>query len=158
MKHFQTDIIIVNIKKSLIKVLYRKINIPPKKIYQKKLVIEFVSECDSKCPTNSGTVKLTCDKRPINEIHRNREKLKINDFFEGDINLQSKVVFDNDKYNKYNKNNKNNENGNEYIIFDKNKSIGKERLKPYINKNDKIIYRNDGANLSFFNAVNSIIN
>ena len=139
-------------KKKLDKVIYRRINIPPKKIYQKKLVVEFVSECDSKCPTNSGTIKLTCDKRPINEIHRNREKLKINDFFGEDINLQSKVFFDNNKYNK------NNENGNEYIIFDKNKSIGKEGLKPYINKNDKIVYRNDGANLSFFNAVNSIIN
>ena len=139
-------------KKKLDKVIYRRINIPPKKIYQKKLVVEFVSECDSKCPTNSGTIKLTCDKRPINEIHRNREKLKINDFFGEDINLQSKVFFDNNKYNK------NNENGNEYIIFDKNKSIGKEGLNPYINKNDKIIYRNDGANLSFFNAVNNIIN
>ena len=134
-------------KKKLDKVNYRKLNIPPKKIYQKKLVVEFVSECDSKCPTNPGTIKLNYDKRPINEIHRNREKLKINDFFEGNINLQSKAFFNNNNLN----------NDSEYIIFDKNKSIGKEGLNSCINKNGNIISRN-GNNLSFFNAVNSIIN
>ena len=136
-------------KKNLDKINYRKKNIPPKQIYPKKLVVEFVSECDSKCPTNPGTIKLTCDKRPIEEIHKNREKLKINDFFEGSINLQS---------NKFFKDYKLNENKNEFIIFDKNKSIGKEGLKPITKKNEKIIYRNDFDNFSFFNAVNWIIN
>ena len=135
-------------KKKLDKVNYRKTNIPPKKIYPKKLVVEFVSECDSKCPTNSGTIKLTCDKRPIKEIHRNREKLKTNDFFESNINLQSNVFFNNNKFN----------NDNEYIIFDKNKSLGKDRFYSYINKKEDIIYRNSSYNLSFFNAVNSLIN
>ena len=136
-------------KKKLDKVNYKKINIPPKKIYSKKLVVEFVSECDSKCPTNSGTIKLTCDKRPINEIHKNREKLKINYFFESDINLQTNNFF---------KNNNENDNDNEVIIFDKNKSIGKDGLKPYRRKKENIIYRNNNNNLSFFNAVNSILN
>ena len=135
-------------KKKLDKVNYRKTNIPPKKIYPKKLVVEFVSECDSKCPTNSGTIKLTCDKRPIKEIHRNREKLKTNDFFESNINLQSNVFFNNNKFN----------NDSEYIIFDKNKSLGKDRFNSYINKKEDIIYRNSSYNLSFFNAVNSLIN
>ena len=135
-------------KKKLDKVIYRRINIPPKKTYPKKLVVEFVSECDSKCPTNSGTIKLTCDKRPINEIHKNRKKLKINDFFEGDIKLKSNVFF---KEN-------NNDNKNEHIFFDKSQSIGKVGLKPYVNRNNNIIYRNDENNLSFFNAINNLIN
>ena len=138
-------------KKKLDKVNYRKTNIPPKKIYQKKLVVEFVSECDSKCPTNSGTIKITCDKRPINEIHRNRQKLKINDFFEGNIKLKS---------NKFFKEN-NCENDNKYIFLDKNQNMGKERkerLSSYTKKNDNIKNRNDESNLSFFNAINSMIN
>ena len=135
-------------KKKLDKVIYRRINIPPKKVYPKKLVVEFVSECDSKCPTNSETIKLTCDKRPINEIHKNRKKLKINDFFEGDIKLKSNVFF---KEN-------NGDKKNEYIYFDKSQSIGKAGLKPYINRNNNIIYRNDENNLSFFNAINNLIN
>ena len=136
-------------KKNLDKINYKKKNIPPKKIYKKKLEVEFISECDSKCPTNSGTIKIICDKRPIEEIHKNREKLKTSDFFEGDINLQSNQFF---------KDYKLNENKNEYIFFDKNQSIAKEGLKPFIQKKEKIIYRNDSDNFSFYNAVNSIIN
>ena len=147
-------------KKKLDKINYRKTNIPPKKIYQKKLVVEFVSECDSKCPTNSGTIKITCDKRPINEIHRNRKKLKINDFFEGNINLKSNKFFKENII----------ENDNKYVFIEKKQTIGKERLSSFTkiidqndkndkkNKNDNIMIRNDESNLSFFNAINSMIN
>ena len=141
-------------KKKLDKINYRKANIPPRQIYQKKLVVEFVSECDSNCQTNSGTIKLSCDKRPIDEIHKNREKLKINDFFGNNVKLQSNVFFKDNKNDNYNDKNKNK---NEYSFFDKNLNIGKDRLDSYLEYKN-IYNRNDKGNLSFFNAVNSIIN
>ena len=143
-------------KKKLDKINYRKSNIPPRQIYQKKLVVEFVSECDSNCQTNSGTIKLSCDKRPIDEIHKNREKLKINDFFGNNVKLQSNVFFK-DNINNNNNNNDKNKNKNEYSFFDKNLNIGKDRLDSYLECKN-IYNRNVKGNLSFFNAVNSIIN
>ena len=126
-------------KNSLDKINYRKINIPPKQIYPKKLVVEFVSECNSNLKTNSETIKITYDKRPINEIHKNRQKLKINDFFEGDIKLQSNVYFKGNIL-------KNNE----------NKNIKKDKLNLY--KNNNYNNKKEGRYLSFFNAVNDIVN
>ena len=127
------------------KKLDTRINEPPKHIYQKKFVVEFIS--DSNCPTNSGTIKLSFDKRPINEIHKNREKLKINDFFERNIKLQS------DNFFKEN----NNKNNNDYFFLDINQNTGKDGLKYYL-EHKKMINRNENGSLSFFNAVNSIIN
>ena len=127
------------IKKNLDKINYRKSNIPPKKVYAKKLVVEFVSECDSNCPTNAGTVKFYCDKRPINEINKNRDKLKISDFFKDidDNKYETKNFIDNDK---------------EFTIKKNNKKCNLSyNIKPKNKKN----YLN---NLSFFNAVNSLIN
>lgn len=136
-------------KNRLDKVNYRKYNIPPKKIYPKKLVVEFVSECNSNMQTNSGTVKLTYDKRPINEIHKNREKLKISDFFGNDVKLETNVFFQGNLLDEYNNKNSSNEN-NQTNMSEKeqnNKKKGSNSSKS----------RNDG-NLSFFDAVNSIIN
>ena len=132
-------------KNNLDKINYRKSNIPPKRIYPKKLVVEFVSECDKNMQTNSDTIKYTYDKRPINEILKNREKLKISDFFRNDSKLETNVYFLNllDE----NHNNKNNTNKN-----DKKNMSKKEQIKKKKRGNSS-----DG-NLSFFNAVNSIIN
>ena len=127
------------IKRNLDKINYRKINIPPKKVYAKKLVVEFVNECDSNCPTNAGTVKYYCDKRSINEINKNRDELKISDFFQDDVKLETKNFVNYEK---------------EYIKSSqkiKNNRASKTIPKPKHNKN----YIN---NLSFFNAVNSLIN
>ena len=141
-------------KKSLDKVNYRKINIPPKRIYPKKLVVEFISEYDSNMQTNSGTIKITYDKRPINEIHKNRKKLKINDFFEGDIKLQSNMFFKGNIL-------ESKQNRNKDFNFDKNENIEKDKINFY-GKEKKINKNNDDKNdlqyLSFFNAVNNIIN
>lgn len=132
-------------KNNLDKINYRKSNIPPKRIYPKKLVVEFVSECDKNMQTNSDTIKYTYGKRPINEILKNREKLKISDFFRNDSKLETNVYFGNllDE----NHNNKNNTNKN-----DKKNMSKKEQIKKKKRGNSS-----DG-NLSFFNAVNSIIN
>ena len=125
------------IKKNLEKINYRKRNIPPKQVYAKKLVVEFVSECDSNCPTNAGTVKFYCDKRPVNEISKNRDKLKISDFFQNNNNNKSK------KFKSYSE---------EYILNSKqNKRNLSSNTKP-INKKNYI------NNLSFFKAVNNILN
>ena len=125
------------IKKNLDKINYRKINIPPKKVYAKKLVVEFVNECDSNCPTNAGTIKYYCDKRPINEINKNRDELKISDFFQDDVKLETKNFINYEQ--QYIKNST------------KIQSNRKSKTVPKQNKN----YVN---NLSFFNAVNSLIN
>ena len=132
-------------KKKLEIVNYRKINIPPKKRYKKNLVVEFVSEFDSNCPTNSGTIKQTMDRRPLLEIQKNREKLKISDFFEGNPKLQSSAYF------------KENKGDDDDDIYN-NKSYGAINL--YVkNKNKRYCKnRNDNANLSFFKAVNSLVN
>ena len=129
------------IKKNLDRINYRKKNIPPKKIYAKKLVVEFVNECDSKCPSNSGTYKFYCDKRPIDEINKNRDKLKISDFFQDELKLESK------NFNNFDK---------EYIIPANNiqREKERERSSEIIPKKSK----NYQKNLSFFNAVNSLIN
>ena len=125
------------IKRNLDKINYRKINIPPKKVYAKKLVVEFVNECDSNCPTNAGTIKYYCDKRPINEINKNRDELKISDFFQDDVKLETKNFINYEQ---------------EYIKNStKIKNNRKSKTVPKQNKN----YVN---NLSFFNAVNSLIN
>ena len=126
------------IKRNLDKINYRRINIPPKKFYAKKLVVEFVNECDSNCPTNAGTVKYYYDKRPINEINKNRNELKINDFFQDDVKLETK------NFNNFEK---------DYILSSqKNKSnrTSKTATKSIQNKNNV-------NNLSFFNAINSLI-
>jgi hypothetical protein len=136
-------------KNRIDKVNYRKNNIPPKQIYPKKLVVEFVSECDSNLQTNSGTIKLSYDKRPINEIHKNREKLKISDFFGNDVKLETNVFFQgnllDEKYN------------NKNLKKDKAKMSKKEQTNKKKRSNSSNS-RNDGKNLSFFNAVNSIVN
>ena len=138
-------------RKKLDTINYKRMNIPPKQIYKKKLVVEFVSECDSNCQTNFGTNKLTLDKRPINEIHKNREKLKINDFFERNVKLQSNRFFkDNNKSYCF-------EYNNDYSFFDNNQNLGKDGLQYYLEQKN-MIDRDDKGNLSFFNAVNSIIN
>ena len=126
-----------NIKKQLDKINYRKKNIPPKKVYAKKLVVEFVNECDSNCPTNAATIKLYCDKRPINEISKNRDELKISDFFQDNVKLETKNFINYEK--EYIKNSK------KIQAKKTNQTISKPK-KNYIN------------NLSFFNAVNSLIN
>ena len=112
--------------------------------------MEFVSECDSNLQTNSGTIKLSYDKRPINEIHKNREKLKISDFFGNDVKLETNVFFQGNLLDEN---------------FQKQKNELKEKIdmikKEQINKKkrDNISKsRNDGKSLSFFNAVNSIVN
>ena len=125
------------IKRNLDKINYRKINIPPKKVYAKKLVVEFVNECDSNCPTNAGTIKYYCDKRPINEINKNRDELKISDFFQNDVKLETKNFINYEQ---------------EYI---------KNSTKIPSNKKSKTVpkqHKNYVNNLSFFNAVNSLIN
>ena len=109
------------------------------------MVVEFKSE--NNYPNNTRTIKLSFDKRPINEIHKNREKLKINDFFERNIKLQS------DNFFKEN----NNKNNNDYFFLDINQNTGKDGLKYYL-EHKKMINRNENGSLSFFNAVNSIIN
>ena len=129
------------IKKKLDKINYRKKNIPPKRIYAKKLIVEFVNECDSNCPRNSGTIKFYCDKRPINEINKNREILKISNFFQDDSKLQSKNFNDFDK---------------EYIII--SNKIQNEREKERSTELAPKKIKNYQKNLSFFNAVNSLIN
>ena len=126
------------IKRNLDKINYRKINVPPKKIYAKKLVIEFVSECDSNCSTNAGTVKYYCDKRPIEEINRNRDELKIKDFFQDDFKLETKNIL--------NYENKYIHNTTKIKNIKTNRKIPKQRKQNYTN------------NLSFFNAVNNLIN
>lgn len=50
-------------KNRIDKINYRKNNIPPKQIYPKKLVVEFVSECNSNLQINSDTNKLNYDKK-----------------------------------------------------------------------------------------------
>ena len=125
------------IKNNLEKIHYRKKNIPPKKVYAKKLVVEFVNECDSNCPTNAGTVKYYCDKRPINEINKNRDKLKISDFFENDVKLETKNFINYEK---------------EYII-NSNKVQSKKASKTVPKKSKNYV-----NNFSFFKAVNSLIN
>ena len=135
-------------KNRLDKVNYRKSNIPPKQIYPKKLVVEFVSECDSNLQTNSGTIKLTYDKRPINEIHKNREKLKISDFFGNDVKLETNVFFQGNLLD---------ENNNKNLKKDKTKMNKKEQTNKKKRGNSSNS-RNDGNNLSFFNAVNNIVN
>ena len=125
------------IKKNLDKINYRKRNIPPKKVYAKKLILEFVNECDSNCPTNFGTIKFCRDKRPINEINKNRDGLKINDFFKDDIKLETKNV------NKYEQ---------EYL-FNLNKHQNDRNYKTLIKHK-----KNYTSNLSFLNAVTSLIN
>lgn len=137
-------------KNKLDKVNYRKSNIPPKQIYPKKLVVEFVSECDSNMQTNSGTIKQTYDKRPINEIHKNREKLKISDFFGNDVKLETNVFFQGNIKDE-NHNSKNSANKSNKINMSKKKKTNKKKRDNSSNS------RNDG-NLSFFNAVNSIVN
>ena len=125
------------IKRNLDKINYRKINIPPKKVYAKKLVVEFVNECDSNCPTNAGTIKYYCDKRPINEINKNRDELKISNFFQNDVKLETKNFINYEQ---------------EYI---------KNSTKIPSNKKSKTVpkqHKNYVNNLSFFNAVNSLIN
>ena len=136
-------------KNRLDKVNYRKSNIPPKQIYPKKLVVEFVSECDSNLQTNSGTIKLTYDKRPINEIHKNREKLKISDFFGNDVKLETNVFFQGNLLDE-NQNNKN-------LKKEKAKMSKREQTNKKKRGNSSSS-RNDGNNLSFFNAVNNIVN
>ena len=125
------------IKKNLEKINYRKRNIPPKQVYAKKLVVEFVSECDSNCPTNAGTVKFYCDKRPVNEISKNRDKLKISDFFQNNNNNKSK------KFKSYSE---------EYILNSKQNKRNLSSNTKLINKKNYI------NNLSFFKAVNNILN
>ena len=125
------------IKRNLDKINYRKINIPPKKVYAKKLVVEFVNECDSNCPTNAGTIKYYCDKRPINEINKNRDELKISDFFQNDVKLETKNFINYEQ--EYIKNSKK-------ITNDRKSKTVPKQHKNYVN------------NLSFFNAVNSLIN
>ena len=134
-------------KNRLDKVNYRKSNIPPKQIYPKKLVVEFVSECDSNLQTNSGTIKLTYDKRPINEIHKNREKLKISDFFGNDVKLETNVFFQGNLLD---------ENNNKNLKKDKTKMNKKEQTNK--KKRGNSSSRKDSNNLSFFNAVNNIVN
>ena len=124
------------IKKNLDKINYRKKNIPPKKVYAKKLVIEYVNECDSNCPTNDGTVKFYCDKRPINTINKNRNELKISDFFKNDIKLETKNFNKEQEYFINLKKNK----------YDRNDIILRKHTKNY------------ESNLSFYNAVNNLIN
>ena len=127
-------------KKNLDNINYRKINIPPKKVYAKKLVVEFVNECDSNCPTNAGTIRFYCDKRPVKEINKNRDKLKISDFFQNDVKLETK------NFNNY---------GQEYIINScKEKSNDNDASNKIVLKPNK----NYSSNLSFFNAVNSLVN
>ena len=125
------------LKRNLDIINFRKRNIPPKKVYAKKLVIEFVNECDSNCPTNDGTIKFFCDKRPINKITKNRAQLKISDFFNDDIKLETK------NFNKYEQ---------EYSM----------NLNKVQNKRNNITLpkhsKNYTCNLSFFNAVNNLIN
>ena len=124
------------IKKNLDKINYRKKNIPPKKIYAKKLVIEYVNECDSNCQTNDGTVKFYCDKRPINNINKNRDELKISDFFKDDIKLETKNFNNQQEY---------------FINLNKSQNDRNNIVAPKNTKN----YTN---NLSFYNAVNNLIN
>ena len=126
------------IKRNLDKINYRKINVPPKQIYAKKLVIEYVSECDSNCSTNAGTVKYYCNKRPINEINKNRDELKINDFFQDDFKLDTKNFLNYD--NKYV------HNTTRIKTIKTYRKVPKQKIKNYTN------------NLSFFNAVNNLIN
>ena len=126
------------IKRNLDKINYRKINVPPKQIYAKKLVIEYVSECDSNCSTNAGTVKYYCNKRPINEIYKNRDELKINDFFQDDFKLDTKNFLNYD--NKYV------HNTTRIKTIKTYRKVPKQKIKNYTN------------NLSFFNAVNNLIN
>ena len=123
-------------RKNLDKINYRKKNIPPKKVYAKKLVIEYVNECDSNCPTNDGTVKFYCDKRPINNINKNRDELKISDFFKDDIKLETK--------------NFNNEQ--EYFVNSKKSQNNRNNI--FLPKHTK----NYTSNLSFYNAVNNLVN
>jgi hypothetical protein len=125
------------LKRNLDIINFRKRNIPPKKVYAKKLVIEFVNECDSNCPTNDGTIKFYCDKRPINRITKSRAQLKISDFFKDDIKLETK------NFNKYDQ---------EYSI-NLNK-VQNKRNNINLPKHNK----NYTCNLSFFNAVNNLIN
>ena len=125
------------LKRNLDIINFGKRNIPPKKVYAKKLVIEFVNECDSNCPTNDGTIKFFCDKRPINKITKNRAQLKISDFFNDDIKLETK------NFNKYDQ---------EYSI-NLNK-VQNKRNNINLPKHNK----NYTCNLSFFNAVNNLIN
>ena len=130
-------------KKNLDRINYRKKNIPPKKIYAKKLVVEFVNECDSKCPSYSGTYKFYCDKRPVDEINKNRDKLKISDFFQDDLKLESK------NFNNFAK---------EYMIQSNNIQREKEKEKERSSETVPKKTKNYQQNLSFFNAVNSLIN
>ena len=182
-------------KKKLENVIYRKANIPPKKEYNKKLVVEYVTECDSNCLTNSGTIKQTLDKRPIQDIEKNRKNLKISDFFGANINLQSHAYFKESKEEE-NKNKDEKENDKEKEkekdkekdkVKEKEKEKEKENEKEKsvnntidININNKNLInqkmnffvtnsnnsnninnyytRNDFGNLSYFNAVNNLVN
>jgi hypothetical protein len=132
-------------KNRIDKINYRKNNIPPKQIYPKKLVVEFVSECNSNLQINSDTNKLNYDKRPINKILKNREKLKISKFFENDVKLESDGNLLDENHN------------NKNLIKDKTKMSIKEQTNKKKRGNSSKC-KNDGNNLSFFNAVNSIVN
>ena len=97
-----------------------------------------MSECDSNCSTNAGTVKYYCNKRPINEINKNRDELKINDFFQDDFKLDTKNFLNYD--NKYV------HNTTRIKTIKTYRKVPKQKIKNYTN------------NLSFFNAVNNLIN